>query len=63
LSELGAPCSANSSPPVETVFRDWLKEKQMEISAVTLDFYRQFIKGTERYVPKGPFGIKRVSIS
>jgi integrase len=40
-TELGAPCSTNSSPPVETVFRDWLKEKQMEISAVTLDFYRQ----------------------
>jgi integrase len=40
-TELGAPCSAKSSPPVETVFRDWLKEKQMEISACTLDFYRQ----------------------
>jgi len=40
-TELGAPCLAKSSPPIETVFRDWLKEKQMEISAVTLDFYRQ----------------------
>ncbi len=30
-TELGSPRAAEASPGVETVFRDWLKEKQMEI--------------------------------
>lgn len=40
-AELSSSQSSASSPPVETVFREWLKEKQLEIASQTILFYRQ----------------------
>jgi hypothetical protein len=45
VSELSTPAAGVATPTVEKVFRDWLKEKECEVGAATLDFYRQTSNG------------------
>jgi len=40
-AELGSAQSIVSSPPIDAVFREWLREKQAEIASPTIGFYRQ----------------------
>jgi integrase len=45
LAELSSPQSSAASPPIDTVFREWLREKQVEIASQTVAFYRQATLG------------------